>query len=1076
MNNKFSPSVNIVRDREQRFEYIPTPNAERVVQNLNESIARGIKSFYLVGSFGTGKSSFLLALENQVENGKKIFRTPITFNGSTKYKSFNIIGDYRSLEDTLREELKINKRKDVIEGLSTHYNKVNSSNKGLLIAIDEFGKFLEYASENKPEQELYIVQKIAEFANDPNKNLIFLTTLHQGFDAYRSRLDEKSRNEWEKVKGRLKEITFNEPVEQLLHLAAKYLTSLTAGKDGKLNNIGRREFKDLYNSVIASRVYPFYNYLNEKIAEQLYPLEILSAGILARSLQRYGQNERSLFTFLETTDFSKVINNNKPYFNLVDVFDYLINNFYSLLSSKHNPDYLKWTIINTTLERAEVLFEKESVAKEKIIKAIGLLNILAPAGSKINSEFLKKYGKYSLNISNVENEIKTLEKNKLIRFQSYSDSYVLFEGTDVDIDLVLTDAENYINQAPDLVSKLKEHFNFPYLSAKASYIKKGTPRFYEFIISDNPIKQKPQGVADGIINLIFNENVDLNNIKSISKTVNEAILYGVYENAELIKTTILEIDKANYVLEKYADDRVVKREIKNLIEKLIIELNELVIDSLFYKDSKVQWIFNGKLLIINSKATFNKMLSEIMDVVYNKTPILHNELINREKLPAAINLARKELFKNLFENWEKTDLGFDKNKFPPEKTIYLSLLKNICIHRKENNVFVLTEPTEKSFNHLWACCEEFFNSTKSSKKSLVDLVNTLSDKPFKLKRGFIDFWLPLYLFIKRDDYALFDGEVYIPALSIDLIEMILKNPKSYFIKAFDVQGIKLELFNRYRNLINKSKEEKITSNSFVDTIRPFLTFYRGLPDYTKKTNRISREALSLRNAIATAKDPEKTFFEDFPTALGYTTQKLYTSDKYLEEYVDKLQDCIRELRLAFDELVNRIEKNLLQILGLENLEFLLYKEQIISRYSEIKTYLMLPHQRTLYQRINSGLNDRKSWLSSLVQGLIGKNLESITDEEEELIHEKFTNLIHEFDSLSEFANLEIDKQREEAYKVEITSINDGLQGAVIRLTKEQENEAKEIEQKIKKNLSSNKKLNQVALLKILKKEIVNEKS
>ncbi|HOJ07328.1 MAG TPA: hypothetical protein PKX68_07235 [Ignavibacteriaceae bacterium] len=1064
MNNKFSPSVNIVRDKAQKFEYIPTPNAERVLQNLNESISRGIKSFYLVGSFGTGKSSFLLALENQVENGKKIFRTPLTFNGSTKYKSFNVIGDYRSLEDTLREELKINKRSDVIEALGTHYNKVNSSKKGLLIAIDEFGKFLEYASENKPERELYIVQKLAEFANDPTKNIIFLTTLHQGFEAYRSKLDEKSRNEWEKVKGRLKEIAFNEPVEQLLHLAAKYL-------NGKLNNVSHKEFSDLYKSIISSRVYPLYNSLNEKIAEQLYPLEILSAGILARSLQRYGQNERSLFTFLETNNFNKNIYYTKPYFNLVDVFDYLINNYYSLLSSKYNPDYLKWTIINSTLERAEVLFEKEYVEKEKLIKVIGLLNILAPSGSKINTEFLIKYGNLALNISHAENEIKTLEKNKLIRFQSYSDSYVLFEGTDVDIDLALNDAENYLNHSPDLVSKLKEYFNFPYLPAKASYIKKGTPRFYEFIISDYPVQQRSKGESDGIINLIFNENIDLDKIKSVSKSIDEAILYGVYENAELIKTTILEIDKANYVLDKYADDRVVKREIKNLIEQLTIELNELVVDSLFFKDSKVQWIFNGKVLNINSKTAFNKKLSEIIDIVCNKTPIIHNELINREKLPSAINLARKELFKNLFDYWDKSDLGFDKNKFPPEKTIYLSLLKNTGIHKKESNVFILTEPSDKSFKDLWDCCEEFFSSTKSSKKSLVDLVDILSDKPFKLKKGFIDFWLPLYLFIKRDDYALFDGEVYIPTLSIDLIEMILKNPKNYFIKAFDVQGIKFELFNRYRNLLNKSKEEKITSNSFVDTIRPFLTFYRSLPEYTKKTNRISREALSLRNAISNAKDPEKTFFEDFPSALGYTTQKLYTSDKYLEGYVNKLQDCIRELRLAFDDLVNRIEKNIIQILGLEKLEFPLYKEQIISRYSEIKTYLMLPYQRAIYQRVNSELNDKKSWLSSIVQGLIGKSLELLTDEEEEIVYEKFMNLFHEFDSLNEFANLEIDNKIEDAYKIEITSVSKGFQKSIVRLTKQQEKEARQIEKKIKENLSSNKKVNQIALLNILEREI-----
>lgn len=1067
MRNKFSPSVNIVRDKGKDFDYITTPNVERVVDNLNESIVRGIKSFYLVGSFGTGKSSFLLALQSQLENGRKIFNTPINFNGSTKYSSLNIIGDYRSFEDSLREELKISKNKDVIDGLSTHYEKINSSNKGLLIAVDEFGKFLEYASENKPEKELYIVQRLAEFANDLNKNIIFVTTLHQSFDAYCPRLDEKSRNEWEKVKGRFKEIPFNEPVEQLLHLAAKYL-------NGKLKDVSKKEFRDLYNTVVSSRVYPLYNSLNEKIAEQLYPLEILSAGILAKSLQRYGQNERSLFTFLETTDFKKFIHKTKPYFNIADVFDYLINNFYSLLSSKHNPDYLKWTIIKSTIERAEILFENNSVDKEKILKTIGLLNVLAPSGSKINAEFLKNYGKLSLNIINVEDEINALEKNKLIRFQSYSDSYVLFEGTDVDIDLALTDAENYINRSTDLVSKLKENFNITYLPAKASYIKKGTPRFYEIIISEQPIQLKPLGEVDGIINLIINENFDLNKIKSVSKSLGEAIIYGVYGNAEQIKTTILEIEKANYVLEKYADDRVVRREIKNLIEKLTIELNELIFDSLFYESSRVQWIFGGKLLNISSKTTFNKTLSEIINNIYSKTPVIHNELINREKLPASINIARKELFKELFENWYKPDLGFDENRFPPEKTIYLSLLKNTGIHRKEKGLFILGEPTDNSFKPLWDCCEEFLISTKSSKKSLIDLINILSVKPFKLKRGFIDFWLPIYLFIKRDDYALFDGEVYIPSLSIDLIEMILKNPKNYFIKAFDVQGVKFDLFNRYRNLINKSKEEKITSNSFIDTIRPFLTFYRTLPEYTKKTNRLSREAIALRNAIANAKDPEKTFFDDFPSALGYTTQKLYKSDKHLEDYTNKLQDCIRELRLAFDELVNRTEKNLLMILGLENLVFPFYKEQIISRYSKIKTYLMLPHQKTLYQRINSGLNDRKSWLSSLVQGLIGKNLESITDDDEEIILEKFTNLVNEFDSLYEFANLEIDEKKEAAYKVEITSISDGVLRTIIRLTKKQENESKEVQEKIKKSLSSNKMLNKIALLNILKEEIGNE--
>ena len=168
-----------------------------------------------------------------------------------------------------------------------------------------------------------------------------------------------------------------------------------------------------------------------------------------------------------------------------------------------------------------------------------------------------------------------------------------------------------------------------------------------------------------------------------------------------------------------------------------------------------------------------------------------------------------------------------------------------------------------------------------------------------------------------------------------------------------------------------------------------------------------------------------------------------------------------------------MEKNLLSVLGIEPNSYPGYKEYMIKRYSNIKSYLMLPYQKTLYQRINSALDDRVSWLSSIVQGLIGKNLEAIFDDEEEIIHEKLIMLIHEFDSITEFANLEIDKQKEEVYKIEITSVNEGLNSAIIRLYKHQIAEANKIEQNIMYGLSGNKKLNQIALLNILKKEINN---
>ena len=66
----YSPSINIVRDLNKNLEYISTPNAKQVYSQIANNYKSGIHSFNIVGSYGTGKSSFLLALEHHL-NGEK---------------------------------------------------------------------------------------------------------------------------------------------------------------------------------------------------------------------------------------------------------------------------------------------------------------------------------------------------------------------------------------------------------------------------------------------------------------------------------------------------------------------------------------------------------------------------------------------------------------------------------------------------------------------------------------------------------------------------------------------------------------------------------------------------------------------------------------------------------------------------------------------------------------------------------------------------------------------------------------------------------------------------------------------
>ena len=177
----------------------------------------------------------------------------------------------------------------VLDELKAYYSRCQKQGKFLVIIIDEFGKVLEHAAKNNPEKELYFLQKLCEVVNNPQRQILLLTTLHQNFSAYAKGMTEEQVNEWTKVKGRFKEITFVEPIEQLLLLASQQL------QEERKTTVGENA-EPLCD--LAKETHYVANDFSTETALQLYPLDLFSAYAVTSAIQRYGQNERSLFTFL----------------------------------------------------------------------------------------------------------------------------------------------------------------------------------------------------------------------------------------------------------------------------------------------------------------------------------------------------------------------------------------------------------------------------------------------------------------------------------------------------------------------------------------------------------------------------------------------------------------------------------------------------------------------------------------------------------------------------------------------------------------------------------------------------------
>ena len=1061
----YIPSVNIEFNTVSDFQYIITENTRVVAGNIVNGFNSGHHSFSIIGTYGTGKSSFILALEDDLLSGANRLIKRDVLSPASGFEFMNIVGDYASIDTLLASRLGCH-GEDSIEALNQYYLSVRKRNHFLIIVIDEFGKVLEHAANNNPEKELYFLQKLSEFVNIPSRSIILLTTLHQNFGSYAYKLSETQRNEWYKVKGRFKEIVFAEPVEQLLYLTVKQLRERQdISHTRKLNQ------KLLYELGKRSKI--LNNRFNLQTAELLYPLDPISAVCLTLAIQRYGQNERSLFSFLTAkgkdtlSDFKAT---SSLTYNLSKVYDYLIYHFYSAINEM-NADSMGWRSLSVAIERIEGSNHDNSVIKDclKIIKTVGLINMFFN-GIVLNDDFLVTYGENALGIANVATVVKILLAEKVIRFASYKSQYILYEGTNINIEDELFKATSIIPTPQLSVEELAPYINQKAAIAAASYYRTGTPRYFEYRVANEPAVLEASGDVDGFVHLIFplSEIEEEVKVTSNSKSAGASI-YCYFKNVDGIAKHLHEIKKLQYVIDNIAiDDRIALAELKMQKNYEAFQLNEIINTSLTDGTNSVSWYFKGEKVCIKSVRDFNKLLSRVCDVVYAKTPIIRNELFNRQKLSSAVSLARINLLDAMLNNPDVEAFGIDG--FPPEKTVYFTLFRESGIHRiNESGNWILGAPTQPELQTLWKASIDFVNSSVDKPRKLSELVRILKSAPYKLKQGVIDFWIPIFLFISQQDFALYNGNAFVLNINKEVFELIQKRLNDFSIKAFKIAGVKLEFFKQYRQFLRKDENVGVTSDSLIETIKPFFHFYRGLNAYAKRTRKFdSAYTAKFRDVLSSAQDPVKTFFEDLPAAFGF---KDLHSDEFTAQYLDLIRNAVRELNTCYDNFIDRIEGKIVAHLGVpENYDA--YKGILERRYESIDPRILTPKTRAFLDRILTPSETKREFIEKLSIVITDKRLDETKDNDEALLILQILHMFSELERYSTITSVQDLHCDAEVFNFELASnLGKFSKSQTYRLPKSKVKKAEEVINKISSLLPNDDELNICILLKLLNEKV-----
>ena len=74
------------------------------------------------------------------------------------------------------------------------------------------------------------------------------------------------------------------------------------------------------------------------------------------------------------------------------------------------------------------------------------------------------------------------------------------------------------------------------------------------------------------------------------------------------------------------------------------------------------------------------------------------------------------------------------------------------------------------------------------------------------------------LYVNQQDYALYNNNTFVLSINKEVFELLQKQLKNFSVKAFDVSGVRLEFFKRYRQFLRKddsSEWRSMASNKFT---------------------------------------------------------------------------------------------------------------------------------------------------------------------------------------------------------------------------------------------------------------------
>jgi len=892
MQNRLNVGINGQFQRSKRLDadklddgYVLLGTGRQALEVMARNIAESSqRAFTWTGPYGCGKSSLALLLmslvgspEERARALKLIGKNELLakgFEAQNGWKILRVVGRQGALTEDLGALLKCRRtEKAICSALMREAEDVGVSD-GLLLIIDELGKYLEAdcASANT-----YLLQELAEHACRSERKIVVIGILHQAMDVYASKLPFSVRDEWAKVQGRFVDIPLAATTDETLELLSRaivlpsdfvpeknFVDEVELVTNWLVTNAG---FEREHIRALLTKCWP----LNPGVSLMLGPV----------SRRRFSQNERSTYSFLsavEPAGFSQFLRDEEAgnEYRLAKYFDYLQNNFEAAILA--SPDSHRWLTAVDAITRAENKGSKDLVDLAKTVAVIDLFR----SGSRIQASSEILAASVGKTVKEVEGLLKELVAARVLVERRHAQAWAIFAGSDFDLEAAMKEALSQVNGLD--INAISHLIRLDPVVARAAYLEYGTMRWFNRrIMAENDLGKlaTEEFVDDGscgdMILVLPNAETFIrgtdakkylealyakHKLDDLSKSIDRILVLGLPVNAEMITMFAQELQAVNVVAKdpELEGDPTGRNEVN--IRRDYIRQN--LIDSLSEAFSTARWCSPYGMHNTTTESNLICYASTLASTVFDKAPRINNELINRDNLSGNVKSARKELLYAMIERSNEERLGFDK--FPPAFALYASMLQTLHkgSHNGEYAFLAQPVPDVNNFKPLWDATTEFLKVR--SLVPVTDIYRFWRKAPFGIKDGPMPVLLTAYLLGHSEAIAIYVDGTLISDLETYVMDRLLVSAKDIEVRFVDPT-------ERYQDLLDavaiaiKPFESKVMATP-LGIGRAIVKTILTAPAWAQRTMNLSKHAIDLRRATLKASDPIDFVLLKLPQVFG----------------------------------------------------------------------------------------------------------------------------------------------------------------------------------------------------------------